>query len=105
MFAHPSEHGAELRQVLSCAGDLFLAMRLEQWARHRRGAYIEQFIGPDVDNPMKSFAYRRTERGRHLWEHGLNELSEAPPLPIGGTEAYQPSAPWVVFEDGRLGQL
>ncbi|AUX48434.1 uncharacterized protein SOCE26_099680 [Sorangium cellulosum] len=26
-------------------------------------------------------------------------------MPIAGTEAYSPSAPWVLLEDGRLARL
>ena len=51
---------------------------------------------------MSSFVYRLTARGAELRAGGLAELSDAPPLPIGGAEAY--GGPWVL-RDGRLARL
>ncbi|WP_434047574.1 MULTISPECIES: hypothetical protein [Sorangium] len=38
-------------------------------------------------------------------DKGLDQLTDAPSLPIAGTEAYPASAPWVLIEDGRLARL
>ncbi|WP_437304850.1 hypothetical protein [Sorangium sp. So ce388] len=54
---------------------------------------------------MLSEVYRLTERGMRLRDEGLDQLTDAPSLPIAGTEAYSPAAPWVLLEDGRLVRL
>ncbi|WP_438023628.1 hypothetical protein [Sorangium sp. So ce233] len=54
---------------------------------------------------MLSKVYRLTERGMRLRDKGLDQLTDAPALPIGGTEAYAPSAPWVLLDNGRLARL
>jgi hypothetical protein len=54
---------------------------------------------------MLSEVYRLKERGMRLRDKGLDQLTDAPNLPIAGTEAYSPSAPWVLLEDGRLARL
>ncbi|WP_129350878.1 hypothetical protein [Sorangium cellulosum] len=60
---------------------------------------------PGAGYPMLSEVYRLTERGMRLRDKGLDQLTDAPNLPIAGTEAYSPSAPWVLLEDGRLARL
>ncbi|WP_437655340.1 hypothetical protein [Sorangium sp. So ce1182] len=105
VFAHKSQLGVELRQLLSCTGDLFLPCRLEHWADHDPIPAMERAPGPkppDAGYPMLSEVYRLTERGVRLRDRGLEHLADAPRLPIAGTEAYAPSSPWVVLEDGRL---
>jgi hypothetical protein len=103
VFVHKSQEGIELRQLFSCMGDLFLPDRLNQWVAHGSNAAVERAAGPKPpDNPMMCSVYRLTERGIQLRDAGLTALTDAPPLPIGGTEAYSPSAPWVLHEDGRL---
>lgn len=103
VFAHESKPGVELRQLLSCIGDLFLPDRLEQWAAHGSSAAVERAPGTkQPDNPMLSSVYRISERGIQLREAGLEQLTDAPSLPIAGTEAYASVAPWVLLEDGRL---
>jgi len=101
VFVHKSQEGIELRQLLSCTGDLFLPFRLDQWLVHGSNPAVERASsGKQPENPMQSSVYRITERGIHLREAGLEELTDAPLLPVAGTEAY--AAPWVVLEDGRL---
>ena len=99
VFVHESAAGAELRQLASCTGDLFVPQRLEQWVQ--QGA-IERAPGPrpSPDYPMVQSVYRITELGVRLRENGLGALAAAPGLLVGGTEAY--AAPWVVLGDGRL---
>ena len=106
VFVHKSQAGLELRQLLSCTGDLFLTVRLDQWAAHGSSAAVERAAGPKPpDNPMLSSVYRLTARGIQLREAGLEQLTNAPALPVAGTEAYGSGAPWVVLEDGRLVRL
>ncbi|XXT14795.1 hypothetical protein WME94_31565 [Sorangium sp. So ce429] len=107
-FVHKSQSGVELRQLLSCTGDLFLPWRLEHWADHGSSPAMERAPGPKPPNagyPMLSEVYRLTERGMRLREQGLEQLTDAPSLPVAGTEAYSPSASWVLLEDGRLARL
>lgn len=106
VFVHKSQAGVELRQLLSCTGDGFLVMRLDQWAAHGSILAVERAAGPrSPDYPMMCSIYRLTQRGMQLREAGLEQLTDAPALPVGGTEAYASGAPWVVLEDGRLVRL
>jgi hypothetical protein len=102
VFVHKSEAGVELRQLLTCTGDLFLPRRLDQWVRQGSTELVQRAAGPKPDTPMKSSVYRIGERGLRLRESGLEDLSEAPALPIAGTDAYSSSAPWVVRSNGQL---
>lgn len=105
VFVHKSKPGIELRQLLSCTGDLLLPHRLDQWAIHGSSAPVERAASAkQPDNPMLASVYRISERGIRLREAGLEQLTDAPALPIAGTEAYA-SAPWAVLEDGRLVRL
>ncbi|WP_438015143.1 hypothetical protein WMF18_30250 [Sorangium sp. So ce315] len=106
--AQKSETLVDMWHLLFCTGDLFLPRRLEQWASHSSSAFVERAPGPqppDAGYPMLSEVYRLTERGMRLRDKGLEQLTDAPSLPIAGTEAYSPSAPWVLLEDGRLARL
>ncbi|MBK8252630.1 MAG: hypothetical protein IPK82_08170 [Polyangiaceae bacterium] len=106
VFAHKSEAGVALRQLLSCTGDLFLPRRLDQWAAHDSSGAVERVAGPKPpDYPLLSSSYRITAKGVHLRDSGLDKLADAPGLPVAGAEAYATSAPWIVREDGRLTQL
>ncbi|MGK4000640.1 hypothetical protein [Sorangium sp. So ce1024] len=108
LAVHKSETRMHLWHVLSCTGDVFLPRRLEHWADHDASAVVERAPGPKPPNagyPMLSEVYRLTERGMRLRENGLDQLTDAPSLPIAGIEAYSPSAPWVLLEDGRLARL
>ncbi|WP_437751641.1 hypothetical protein [Sorangium sp. So ce1389] len=108
LLAHESETQMALWHLLSCTGDLFLPRRLEHWAEHDSSAAVERAPGPrppDAGYPMLSEVYRLTERGMQLRDRGLDQLADAPSLPIAGTEAYAPSAPWVLLEDGQLACL
>ncbi|WP_437995901.1 hypothetical protein WMF26_32465 [Sorangium sp. So ce185] len=105
MCGQNSQLAGLLWEFLDCTGDLFLPLRLEHWAEHKSSVVVERTPGPNPDEPMKSFAYRLTERGTQLRDRGLEQLAEAPRLPIAGTEAYAPSAPWVLLQDGRLARL
>ncbi|XXT17352.1 DUF1835 domain-containing protein [Sorangium sp. So ce429] len=106
VICHNSQLGLDLRDLLPCTGDLFLGDRLAQWAKHGMGATVERAPGPKPPgHPLLSHVYRLTERGRQLRDHGLDLLTDAPSLPVAGTEVYAASAPWVLLEDGRLARL
>jgi hypothetical protein len=106
VFVHQSQAGEELQQLLSCTGDLFLGDRLEQWANHGSIAAVERAPGPKPpEYSGLSHVYRITERGMRLREAGIEQLADAPALPMAGTEAYAPKAPWVVLADGQLARL
>jgi hypothetical protein len=105
LAVHESETRMHLWHLLSCTGDLFLPHRLERWADHASSAAVERAPGPKPRNsgyPLLSEVYRLTERGTRLRDEGLDQLTDAPALPVAGTEAYSASAPWVLLEDGRL---
>ncbi|WP_437894409.1 DUF1835 domain-containing protein [Sorangium sp. So ce124] len=106
LAVHKSETRMHLWHLLSCTGDMFLEDRLEQWANHDLGAAVESAPGPKpLGHPMLSRVYRLTEHGMQLRDTGLDQLTDAPSLPIAGTEAYSASTPWVLCEDGRLARL
>jgi hypothetical protein len=104
LFVDRSQPGEALRQLLYCTGDVFLPRRLAHWADHDQSAAVERSTGSMPSNPMKAFVYRITERGMRL-RAGVGQLTDAPSLPVAGTEAYLPSAPWALLEDGRLARL
>lgn len=102
LFVHRSQTGEALRQLLYCTGDWFLPRRLDQWVAHDQSAVVERSAGSMPSSPMNAFVYRITERGMRLRAGEVGQLSEAPSLTVAGTDAYTPSAPWVLLEDGRL---
>ncbi len=51
---------------------------------------------------MANAVYRITKHGKKLSEEGLESLTDAPVLPVGGADAYAPSSAWVVLGDGSL---
>jgi hypothetical protein len=105
VYVHKSQAGEELQQWFLATGDLFTDYRLAQWAQHGSAA-VERAPGPKPPgHPMLSSVYRLTDAGRKLREEGLRQLSDAPPMPIAGIEAYAPSSPWVLAEGGQLIRL
>lgn len=92
----------ELSCLLSCTGDLYVERRLAEWSRHGPLIAVEREDRPNPGHPMQSSAYRITEHGLHLCANGVNSLSNAPPLFVGGTSAYTTPPGWLLQEDGRL---
>jgi hypothetical protein len=91
-----------LRELVSCTGDLFVPERLDAWANHGPVPAVERAAGPKPGTPMLSSVYRLTEHGARLLAQGLARVADAPPLPVAGSAAYAPDAPWVLLDDGRL---
>lgn len=91
-------------QLVCCTGDIFVSMRLEQWASHGTPPAVERSPWRQPNNPMMAFVYRLGARGLAL-QAGVATLADAPPLPMAGALAYDPLAPWVVIEEqgGRAG--
>jgi hypothetical protein len=105
VYIDDSQAGEELYQWFSATGDLFTEYRLAEWARHHGGA-VERAPGPKPpDHLMMGSVYRLTDTGRRLRDEGLQQLSDAPGMPIMGIEAYAPSSPWVLAEGGQLVRL
>jgi hypothetical protein len=102
MFVHESQTGRDLRDLVSCTGDLFLPRRLDDWVAHGSVAAVERAVGPKSHTPMLSAVYRLTERGMRLRAEGLTQISDAPRLLVAGTAAYATESPWALLDDGRL---
>ncbi|WP_437624398.1 hypothetical protein [Sorangium sp. So ce1151] len=106
VYCNRSHLGSDLRDLGSCTGDLFVEDRLNQWAKHDSSAAVERAPGPKPSGDrMLSKVYRLTDRGQRLLDKGLERLTDAPILPMGGIDAYSASAPWALLEDGRLARL
>jgi hypothetical protein len=93
------------RNLSVCTGDVFVDLRLDHWVSHGPSPAVER--APDPRGPrheMPRYVYRITERGKQL-RRKLRELADAPGLPLGGAEVYNPEAPWVLGDDGRLTRL
>jgi hypothetical protein len=68
--------------------------RLCAWAEHgvlEREVVIE-------DNPYACDRFRATSATRRLLEQGLDGVSDAPPLYVGGCAVNDPASPWVRIE-------
>ncbi|WP_437763140.1 hypothetical protein WME77_34565 [Sorangium sp. So ce764] len=106
VFCNRTPLGLDLRDLGSCTGDLFVEDRLAQWAMHASNAAVERAPGPKPPgHRMLSNVYRLTDHGQRLRDIGLDQLTDAPSLPVAGIDAYSASAPWVLLEDGRLARL
>ncbi|WP_437673106.1 hypothetical protein [Sorangium sp. So ce131] len=104
VFVHRSSAGDELRKEwMTLIGDVFLAMRMRQWAGHRGAEAALESIPYRPDRPMLEVRYRLSKAGDAIRRHGLAEIAQGAPLPVWGVTAYDPAAPWVVV-DGPSGQ-
>jgi hypothetical protein len=87
-----SSAGDELRRVSEYIGDVFIARRLSEWSH--RGALDATPHRPE--RLMNEARYRISTTGWSLVGDGLDNVTQAPPLSIWGTRAYDPAALWVV---------
>lgn len=99
VFVHRSAAGDELRRWLPLTGDVFLAMRLRQWAAHGGDGAALESVPEQADNLMKAARYRLSDAGKAIRRHGLAEIARGAPLPVWGAVAYDPRARWVVVEE------
>lgn len=100
VFARSSSAGEELRtKWLSLTGDLFLAMRMRQWARHRGPDAALESAPHSPDRIMLEARYRLSKSGHSMRQHGLAEIAHGAPLPVWGATAYDPALVWVVAVD------
>ncbi len=79
----------------------FPVERLRAWATH---GVLEREALPD-DNPFAQDRFRATDRARALLDHGLEHVSDAPPMYVGGCRVNDPTSPWVRIEDDSGWQL
>ncbi|WP_437736809.1 hypothetical protein [Sorangium sp. So ce1335] len=101
VFVHRSSAGDELRnRWTTLTGDIFLAMRMRQWAGHRGAeAALESTPYRPDRAPMLEARYRLTAVGDEIKRHGLAEIAQGAPLPVWGVAAYDPAVPWVVVDE------
>jgi hypothetical protein len=81
-------------------GDLTVMHRLVTWVRYRPERPALEWKVVNRRNPF-SRHYRLTAHGERLRDRGLEDLSEAPPLPQGGCISYAGRRPWVRRVIGR----
>ncbi|WP_437751822.1 hypothetical protein [Sorangium sp. So ce1389] len=99
VFVRRSPAGDELRKWLTHTGDVFLAMRLRQWAGHGGDKAALESEPYQPENFMKAARYRLSDVGDAIQRSGLSEIGQGAPLPVWGVTAYDPLAPWVVVDD------
>lgn len=105
VFVSQGTAGEELRSKwCALTGDVFLATRLAQWARHDAGNAALISEPYRADRPMMAARYRLSEVGHAMKRDGLGEIARGAPLPVWGAIAYDPRDPWVVVEDGERRQ-
>jgi hypothetical protein len=91
--------GEELRRRwLAVTGDVFLSIRLAQWATHRGGDAALIRETHRADNVMLAARYRLSEAGHAIQRDGLGTIDRGAPLPLWGTVAYDPLTPWAAVD-------
>jgi len=99
VIVHSGKTGYELIDWMSITGDLFIADRLAQWAKHG-GADAALVSEPHrTDRVMLAARYKLSKTGRKLLKNGLDTMGQGVPLPIWGVTAYDVQSPWVVVEN------
>lgn len=84
---------------LSLTGDIFLTIRLAQWANadgNTAALLSEPFR---AENRMMTARYRVSDMGQALGRDGLGAIGKGALLPLWGGRAYDPADPWVVIDD------
>jgi len=95
-----SSEGMLLRSWIACAGDVFIARRLQDWARHSSVSPVLESETTGGDHLLTGVRYRLSPHGRVLLEQGIRSVSEAPMCLIGGGAAYDHRSPVAALEDG-----
>ena len=76
-------------------GDLYVVARLLAWSRHSQGQIVERRREhPAAPAPMMNWSFRWHPGGERVLE-ALPSLDTAPPVAIGGSDAYDAEHPWV----------
>jgi hypothetical protein len=92
------KHGGE--RLLWTYGGLVAFWRLRQWAAH---GVVAREVRANDDSAERLECeltfFRRTERTRVLLSNGLEGVSDAPPIYVGGCRINGPTAPWVRVAD------
>jgi hypothetical protein len=83
------ERGHE--QLISPFDAYFTVERLRHWATH--GVLERETL--DDQNPYEQDRFRATDRARALLSDGLDRVSDAPPMYVGGCRVNDPASPWV----------
>jgi hypothetical protein len=84
--------------IIHSFGDLFVLTRLRRW--ETRGALVSVPLGAMGPSPWKNRELQLTPLGLRLLR-GMRSLDEAPPMFIGGHEAYGPRS-WLLTSSGSL---
>ncbi|WP_437600550.1 hypothetical protein WMF28_03135 [Sorangium sp. So ce590] len=104
VFVSRGAAGEELRNKwVSLTGDIFLSIRLAQWAKHNGDDAALLSEPYRAGNEMMATRYKLSGTGSKIMRHGLTGIAQGAPLPVWGVTAYDPAAPWVV-EDGPSGR-
>jgi hypothetical protein len=99
VFLHSSAAGKELREGWGRRiGDLSLANRLRQWAKYGGDESALESVPYREQRVMLEARYRLTAVGQEIKKNGLSSIGQAPPQPMWGVTAYDPTDPWVVVD-------
>jgi hypothetical protein len=83
-------------------GTSIIPWRLKAWDTHlvSNPSITTRNDGP-ADNAFKAISCRLTAHGKRLRDYGLEKVTEAPGLALGGCVAYAPNPPWVRWNRGN----
>lgn len=104
VFMRPGAAGHALREWASHTGDVFIATRLRAWADPGGGEALLHREPHRPERLLLEARYKLSVAGEKVLRDGLGHMAQGVPLPVGGTTAYNPLAPWVVLNDSATGQ-
>jgi hypothetical protein len=84
-----------ISQLVGMFDAYFHVERLRQWATL---GVLEREAGEGM-SPYVQDRFRVTDRARALLNDGLEHVSDAPPMYVGGCRVNDPASPWVRIED------
>jgi hypothetical protein len=84
-----------LMQLVWMFDAYFHAERLRQWAT----IGVLEREPAEKDNLYDEDRFRATDRARALLSDGLERVSDAPPMQVGGCRVNGPASPWVRIDD------